>query len=166
MTTQVTVGCRKSSYLRTETFCVILMTSRWDRDVRIAAEDGTIQFATGTIDPGQQRDAFLATPLGRTATLSLQNGDWAHYKMRPEAGIVTTLLFDGTRLDRVFLLIETPADESGVWTEAMELQRKDVHDRWLHFELGVGPYNYSWGRIVSHFDERDCVSEIIVSYGR
>lgn len=134
--------------------------------MRISTKDGTIQFAAGKIDPGQQRDAFLATPLGRTAILSLQNANWTNYRVRPESGIVATLLYDGAQLDRVFMLMEIPADESEAWTEDLELKRKQVHDQWLTMELGSGPYDYSWGRIASEFDQRDCESEIIVVYRR
>lgn len=143
-----------------------MATFRWGPDVRISPEDGTIQFAAGQIDPGQQRDVFLATPLGRTATLSLQNANWTNYKVRPETGIVATLLYNGAQLDRVFMIMEIPADESEAWTEDLELQRKQVHDQWLRAELGSGPHDYSWGRIVSEFDQRDCASEIIVVYRR
>lgn len=134
--------------------------------MRISTKDGTIQFAAGQIDPGQQRDAFLANPLGRTATLFLQNANWTNYRVRPEKGVVATLLYNGAQLDRVFLLLEIPADESEAWTEDLELKRKQVHDQWLKAELGSGPYSYSWGRIVSEFDQRDCESEIIVVYRR
>jgi hypothetical protein len=166
MATLVMAGSRKSSYRHTGTFCDILTTFRWGPDVRISADNGTIQFAAGQIDPGQQRDAFLATPLGRTATLSLENANWTNYKVRPEAGVVATLLFDGARLDRVFMMMEIPADESEAWTQDLELKRKQVHDQWLKAEFGSGPYDYSWGRIVSEFDQRDCASEIIVVYCR
>lgn len=133
--------------------------------MRISAENGTIHFAAGQIDPGQQRHVFLATPLGRTATLSLQNANWTNYKVRPEAGVVATLLFDGAQLDRVFLLMEIPADVSEAWTEELELKRKRVHDHWLKEEFGSGPYEYPWGHIASEFDQRGCASEIIVVYG-
>ncbi len=102
--------------------------------------------------------------LGRYSKEDQVNEEWRHYRIEPEAGIVGTLFFKGARLDRVFLLLEIPSDKGKDWTEALELERKAMHDSWLRSELGMPPYDYGWGSVTSDFDPRACVSEIIVTY--
>lgn len=96
----------------------------------------------------------------------MQNAGWTHYDIRPEPGIAATLLYDGDRLDRVFLMMDTASDRADQWNEAIELERKRVHDDWLRDALGNPPYEFEWGRIASQYDPRSCASDIIVLYRR
>ncbi len=132
--------------------------------MRIVVVDGSIDFQCGKILPKQDRESFLGTELGQTASTRLVNKEWWHVTVKPEEGITATLLFRGDRLDRVFLLMEIPTDQKGEWTSENELERMRVHDSWLRQELGPPPYRYAWGEIASEYDQKGCVSEIIVVY--
>lgn len=132
--------------------------------MKIFRTNGSIEFASGTIHASLDRMAFLATALGRTATIPMQNAGWTHYDVRPEPGIAATLLYDGDRLDRVYLMMDTPSDRPDQWSEAIEHERKDIHDKWLRDALGNPPYEFEWGKITSQYDPRSCASDIIVSY--
>lgn len=96
----------------------------------------------------------------------MQNADWTHYDIQPEPGIAATLLYEGNRLDRVILMMDTPSDRADHWSEQIELERKRNHDDWLRRELGEAPNEYDWGHVVSEYDARSCASNIIVFYRR
>ncbi len=109
---------------------------------------------------------FLATDLGRSAKNSFTHDRWQHFQIDPEPGIAGTILFEGSVLDRVFLAMTMPSDDSGEWSELVEHQRKERHDAWLRSELGEPPYKYAWGSVESEYDSKGCASEIIVVYER
>jgi hypothetical protein len=132
--------------------------------MKICVLDGSIEFQRGTIRRGVSREAFLATELGRESRQELVSEIWWHHRIKPEPGIAANVLYRGDKLDRVFVLMEIPADVSGAWTLDLELQRKAVHDGWLRKELGAPPYHYPWGDVVSEVDYKGVVSEIIVAY--
>lgn len=132
--------------------------------MKIGVFDGSISFETGRILRSQDRISFLATQLGKQAESELVSNVWWHSKIEPEPGITTVLLFNENRLDRVFLTMEIPPDRLGEWTVENELARMEVHDKWLRKELGNPPYEYSWGQIVSDYDQKGCASTIIVAY--
>jgi hypothetical protein len=132
--------------------------------VKISLSDGSISFAAGTIERHVDREAFLATDLGRSGKAELVNEDWRRVGVRPEPGIAATLLYNGDHLHQVWLLMAIPADETEEWTMDNEMKRKAVHDAWLQSEIGKPPYKYAWGKIDSEFDAKGCVSEIIITY--
>lgn len=134
--------------------------------MKIDIHDGTISFARGAIVPALDRNAFLASELGKGAKTSLVNQTWWHASFAPEPGVSGTLIFDGDRLDSAYMLMEIPADATDEWTVDLELQRKALHDRWLQSELGEPPYRYAWGTVTSEFDAKGVVSEIIINYDR
>jgi|SRR5688572_6003612 len=132
--------------------------------MKIGVFDGSISFETGRILRSEDRVSFLATQLGKQATSDLVSNVWWHVKAEPEPGITSVLLFNENRLDRVFLTMEIPPDRRGEWTVENELARMEVHDQWLRKELGNPPYDYSWGQVVSDYDQKGCASTIIVAY--
>ena len=132
--------------------------------MKIGIFDGTISFDGGDIRCKLSRKQFLESKVGRESKESLVNQDWRHYHIEPEQGIAGTVLFKAETIDRIFLTMRIPSDETKEWTEERELERKALHDRWLRTELGDPPYDYAWGRIVSEFDQKGLVSEIIVVY--
>ncbi len=132
--------------------------------MKIGAYDGSISFDAGSIQRKVDRQSFLKSPIGNAAKERLVNEDWWHVDIRPEPGVAATLIFKADRLRQVYLLMKIPTDDSDEWTAENELKRQSVHDAWLHSELGKPPYKYAWGRIDSEFDQKGCVSEIIVSY--
>ena len=134
--------------------------------MKISSKDGTIHFAKGIVSRDLSLPQFIGSSLGRSAKETISNTDRRHYEFDPETGISATVFFQGEALDRVLLMMSMPSDSAKIWTEELELQRKAVHDNWLESELGEPPHEYGWGRVVSDYDARGCVSEIIVVYER
>jgi hypothetical protein len=134
--------------------------------MRIDPASGSIAFQVGSLEPSMKLDRFLVCDLGRSAKNSFAQESWQHFQFDPEPGIAGTVLFDDGVLDRVFLAMEMPSDESGEWSELVEHQRKERHDSWLRSELGEPPYKYAWGSVESEYDSKGCASEIIVVYDR
>lgn len=132
--------------------------------MRISRFNGELAFPEGKIWRSLDREAFLAAPFASGAKIAMRNEQWIHYKLQPETGIAATLLFAGNRLDKVFLQLAIPSDETQQWSVEGEMERKRLHDEWLRKELGKPPYHYNWGRIESCYDDRGCSSDIIVSY--
>ena len=134
--------------------------------MKISSKDGTIHFANGIVSRDLSLPQFIGSSLGRTAKETISKKDRRHYEFDPETGISATVFFQDEALDRVLLMMSMPSDSAKIWTEELELQRKAVHDNWLESELGEPPHEYPWGRVVSDYDARGCVSEIIVVYDR
>ena len=132
--------------------------------MKIEKITGSISFEGGTVEGTFKRERFLETPVGRSARKDFVNEEWTHYHIEPEDGIVGTVLFHGERLDRIFLMMGMPSDQSEEWTAALELERKAKHDAWLQSALGTPPYTYPWGTVTSEFDAKGCASDIIVTY--
>jgi hypothetical protein len=134
--------------------------------MKINILDGSVDFAEGAVAPSMERQAFLDTSLGRGSRQELMNKEWWHFHVRPEAGVAANILYHGDKLHEIYVLLEVPSDEGGDWSEKHELERKAIHDTWLRRELGEPPYHYAWGRVVSEYDAKGCVSEIILVYDR
>jgi len=132
--------------------------------MQISVSDGSISFAGGSIGPGLDRAAFLATPLGAKADRWFVNGPFETYRFFPEPGIVATADFREGRMIMVSLTFELPDDAPDNVSMAHELKRKEKHDAWLREHLGELPYRYNWGVIESVFYHQHCGSEITVSY--
>lgn len=133
--------------------------------MKIDSESGSIVFAKGTIGAGMRRADFLKSSLGPISKQRVMGDNWTHHDFEPETGIHCSASFDDGRLDHVFILIDHPSEKVDQPAEALELERKSLHDAWLLKELGPPPYEYLWGKIVSEYDNRGCASEIIIRYG-
>lgn len=134
--------------------------------MNISAFNGSISFKGGTIEQHQNRMQFLDSAVGKAAKEAFVNGERRQYEIDPEPGIAGTVFFEGDRMDRVFLMMSMPSDDSKQWSEACEFERKSRHDAWLRTELGKPPYEYPWGQVTSDYDPKGCASEIIIVYGR
>jgi hypothetical protein len=134
--------------------------------MKIGAFDGAVSFASGEIKRHMDRAQFLGSAIGRSAQERLANDNWFHYHIEPEGGIAGTVLFRDDSIDRIFLTMRLPSDDTKQWSVEHELERKAKHDAWLQNELGRPPYSYSWGSVTSDYDARGCSSEIIVVYER
>jgi hypothetical protein len=132
--------------------------------MKISVEDGAVIFAAGTIRPGLDKKAFLASLLGANAEEFLMNKPHSTYRICPEKGIVATVQFTDDILETVAILFEMEDDSAENWSEVRELARKELHDAWLLNEIGPPPYRYPWGRLGSSYDAKDCVSDITISF--
>lgn len=112
------------------------------------------------------REQFLASSLGvEPRRRRLVNKEWWHITVDAEPEVVANVLFRNDRLHQVWILMAIPHDrDPDGWSREHELGRKTLHDAWLRREVGDPPYQYAWGKIESEFDEKGCVSEIIISY--
>lgn len=134
--------------------------------MKIDKSTGTISFAQGAIGPSLDKAGFLDSHIGRASRKTLANADWSHYEIDPEERWSGTVIFDGERIDRVFLSMKLGSSDPADWTVEREKDKQANHDSWLEEELGPAPYRYTWGRVVSDFDPKGLASEIIVVYGR
>lgn len=132
--------------------------------MKILTSNGTVEFADGRMYPSLDRATFLATTLGIASELQVSNGPYQTFRFSPEAGISATASFIHDQLRTIAVLMHMPSDAQQCWTEELEHVRKQVHDDWLHSELGEPPYCYAWGEITSNYDPKGCVSDIILSY--
>jgi hypothetical protein len=143
-----------------------LRTFSWGHELKIHLQDGLVSFGKGSLGPRLDKPAFLKSPIGEASEVIVANGPYATYRIRPEPGITASAAFENDRLNEVSLLFDLPSEDGRQWTEELELERKKIHDQWLLAELGKPPYRYSWGEVVSSFDPKGCVSDIILRYAR
>ena len=134
--------------------------------MKIDLDSGAIEFGTGVIAPTMNLAGFLSSAIGRSSRKTLANAQWQQFAIEPESGIGATVIFDGDAIDRVLLAMKLPSDTGGDWSERVELERKQHHDRWLASLAGEPPYEYAWGQVESEYDSKGCASAIIVSYDR
>jgi hypothetical protein len=133
--------------------------------MKIDVFNGSVTFASGTIGPRMDRMTFLASTIGRAAEKVMENAGNVHLRFCPEPGIHASALFKDDRFHRLFVLMDMPSEDASEWTEAHELERLAVHDKWLRQELGRPPYEFAWGSVVSEYDAKGCESAIIITYG-
>lgn len=112
-----------------------------------------------------RRPEFLNSPVGAAAEVLRIGAPFATYRIRPEQNVIASVRFRENSLELVSVLFEMAGDTEANWTRERELERKAIHDQWLLEEIGPPPYRFSWGEIESLFDEKACVSDIIVGYG-
>lgn len=133
--------------------------------MNISTDSGAITFVSGRITPDLSRSEFLSTPVGTGAEALKINEPFATFRIRPETGVIASVRFREDSLEMVSVLFEMKGESDNNWTRKRELERKAIHDKWLREEIGPPPYRYSWGEIESLFDEKACVSDIVVGFG-
>ena len=133
--------------------------------MKISTDNGVITFASGIISRALSRSDFLKSPAGAGAEVLNINAVSATYRIHPETGVIASVRFREDSLELVSLLFAMKDDTGVSWTREREFERKAIHDKWLLEEIGPPPYQFSWGEIESLFDEKACVSDIIVGYG-
>jgi hypothetical protein len=132
--------------------------------MKIQVVDGSVAFPDGNIIRHMDRQTFLQSQIAKSSKVAVANEPWVTYNFTPEPGVSCNAIFKNDCLQQLFLLMSMPTDDPSQWTADREHERKRKHDEWLRMELGSPPYNYSWGSVVSEFDPRGCVSDIIVTY--
>ena len=50
------------------------------------------------------------------------------------------------------------------WSESSQMQKKEMHDKWLEREIGKPPYDYSRSGISSSYEPRSGSSSITIVY--
>jgi hypothetical protein len=125
----------------------------------------------GTIGPSMSRSEFLASTLALKATIVLANEQYHIYSIGalPISGFsfFIALQFYGDILDHISLSYKSSPAEASSWNDwslDQELQKKDIHDRWLTRTLDSEIREFQWGRITSVYDDRIGASSIHISY--
>ena len=134
--------------------------------MKLHRDSGVIEFPQGSIGPQTTRHDFLNATLGRQAEVFVDNEPFMTWRIRPEPGVTATLSFEGQQLRSVGWMLALPSDKEKYWSEALELERKRIHDKWLLDVLGAPPYRFPWGVAASTYDARACASDIMVTYDR
>lgn len=75
-----------------------------------------------------------------------------------------SLYFLSGFLNSIHLSEDTPGESWIDWSLDIEMKKKKNHDEWLESMLGLPPYDYQWGHIVSVFDRKGGESIIVIRY--
>ena len=137
--------------------------------MNIDPKSGRIEIEAGglVVRPDLSRDEFLASSMGVTARIVVQNGQYVTYSFTFSIGtslFAASLVFESQRLDSVQIERVNRGRTWGNWSEAQELERKNDHDNLLVSFLGKPPYKYLWGEIVSMYDPRSGSANISIQY--
>jgi len=122
------------------------------------------------LGPGTSEHDFLSTPVGLNSKDNGHNDGWSRYWLpRPQVAIsvnwACNVYFLNGWLKRLSLSIYDPAAGGWAsWSEAHELLLQKRHDDILLRALGVPPYRYSWGEVLSTYDPRSASASIGISY--
>lgn len=133
--------------------------------MKIRTDSGIVEFEQGSIGPDVDKPRFRASSVGSGSDTLVSNDPYQTFGFLPEPGIAASASFKGDRLTSLSLLIQMSTDQQKVWTEELERRRKGLHDDWLLSELGAPPYRFHWGEVVSLYDPKGCVSDIMIIYG-
>jgi hypothetical protein len=102
---------------------------------------------------------FKRTKAGSGSKLGVENGPWKSYQ------VACAFMFHEQSLYQICMAITGESSESwDAWTEDKELERRRTHDNFLRNTLGIAPYVYAWGEVVSVLDEKSGEASIIVRY--
>jgi hypothetical protein len=122
------------------------------------------------IGPRLSRTEFLSIPIGKSASIVVKNEPYCSYNIgRHEiSGLVFIVIiyFYDELLESVNLTsVNDKSSESwSDWSEQKELERKEIHDRWLKNILGNASSNYKWGEVWSDYDSKAGFSSIEIRY--
>ncbi|HRX83173.1 MAG TPA: hypothetical protein P5307_29105, partial [Pirellulaceae bacterium] len=132
----------------------------------------SIQNLDIVIGPSLTRHDFLASSIGRSARVSVQNEPYCSFNASiPAGGLLPlptglTIYFFHDKLKAVS--IAASDDRFGTswddWSKAKELERKRYHDQWLAATTGTTNGRFLWGHLSSNFDAKSGFSSIHLRY--
>ncbi len=131
---------------------------------------GEIRIGEVVVGPRFTKSDFFTSRLYPETIHQDHNGYW-RYALRPQkldGDLFTVALYfqkDG-RLEFVSLgiLEDDHALSWSNWSREQQEHRKEMHDQWLKEHLGLPPYEYDWGGILSQYDPRSATSTITIRY--
>src|SRR6185503_16513582 len=138
----------------------------------IESKTGVLTFSQPAVEigPTLTRSQFQASPWSKEWEDLVVNEPWHSWRsVKPYQSMSISfaihLFFHGERLHSVTLGDADP--RFGIawndWSLEKELKRKASHDEWLEKNLGGGR-SYSWGSIISVYDDKAGGSSIRVTY--
>jgi hypothetical protein len=137
--------------------------------MKIDRTTGQVELESVTLGPFTDRRSFLDTAPGIASRNSVNNRQWSTYTFstnESEGDFVINVVFCEDSLSEIRLSKGDSTSSWSDWSQNRELNRKKIHDRLLMQVLGEGPYRYSWGEVMSIFDEKAGASEVIIRYNR
>ena len=121
------------------------------------------------VGPHLSRTEFLSLPVGKSASVVVKNEPFCSYNIgRHEiSGLVVsvTVYFYDELLESVNISsVDNESASWSDWSEQKELEKKEVHDRWLKNLLGKASSHYNWGEVWSGYDSKSGFSSIEIRY--
>jgi|SRR5688572_601477 len=121
------------------------------------------------IGPHLSRTEFLSLPVGKSASIVVKNEPFCSYNIgRHEiSGLVfsITVYFYDELLESVNMSsVDNESASWSDWSEQKELEKKEVHDRWLKNLLGKASSQHKWGEVWSGYDSKAGFSSIEIRY--
>ena len=122
------------------------------------------------IGPHLSRNEFLSFRVGKSASIVVKNEPFCSYNIGSHeiSGLIfsVTVYFYDELLESISM--SSVNDELGAswadWSEQKELERKEIHDRWLKNILGKASSHYEWGEVWSGYDSKAGFSSIEIRY--
>ena len=133
-------------------------------------EAGIIYLNNGVLYPAMSEDSFLASQVGSTSELLIENNNYKTYKTNGSIGNKVNceilLVFHKGKLEIVIMSPNWISNYTSWhnWNLDNELKKKKKNDKLLQQYLGDPPYIYKWGNIESIYDQKSGSSEIIIKY--
>ncbi len=134
----------------------------------IDKKSGTIHLGNSFFSPLLTKRNFLSTPYGKNAKLFVNNKEYVSYKidvhMFMSQNFIPILYFKNESLIEVQLHNYT---DSTSWSDLDDidlLSFKKQNDLILRRNLGLPPFKYNWGEVVSFVDNKSCIVGIIIRY--
>ena len=116
------------------------------------------------------RSEFLSLSVGKSAKIVVKNEPFCSYNIgRHEISgldFIVIIYFYNELLESVSLTsVDDKSGESWAdWSEKKELEKKEIHDRWLNHMLGKSSFRYKWGEVWSGYDSKSGFSSIEIRY--
>jgi hypothetical protein len=140
-------------------------------DVKIDQVTGEFVICGEIFGPRLREDEFLTSRLG-VASREIRRSDYRTYyevwtPLSSELEIGITLGFSsGGPLQRISAQFVKPGMRGAAWSKAAEDEIKRFHDTWLKDQLGLPPYQFQWGKIMSSIEPHWYSANIIIDYTR
>jgi hypothetical protein len=123
------------------------------------------------IGPALKRNSFMKLSLAYKLVRSSPEVSLFIYQLPPQCSsghsIDVVIHYRNDRLVLAFLYLDDDlhGGASSESSEAQELERKKVHDKWLSETLGPKhEYRYPWGKVESVYNDNTVSSYIIIKY--
>jgi hypothetical protein len=121
------------------------------------------------IGPHLSRTEFLSLPVGKSASIVVKNEPFCSYSIGTHeiSGLVfsVAVYFYDELLESVNISsVDNESASWSDWSEQKELEKKEVHDRWLKKLLRKASSHYKWGEVWSGYDSKGGFSSIEIRY--
>lgn len=121
------------------------------------------------IGPHLSRTEFLSRPAGKSTSIVVKNEPFCSYNIGSHeiSGLIFTITvyFYDELLESVSMSsVDNESASWSDWSEQKELEKKEVHDRWLKDLLGKVSSQHKWGEVWSGYDSKAGFSSIEIRY--